>query len=530
MEIIKYMRMSAIKLMLDNFFCKDFSLPFSKGFHMSRLFNRLTLALIALTSYSSAATYHVFPNRTALQKHTLGKAAATTNISNIIGLLQPGDTVYMRGGRHRYTETIHFNRSGTLAKRIQVTDYPGEEPVVLDFSGTSGVGMLIDASFVNYTGQTFRGAGDNGLRITGSNISITRCTFLENGDSGLQIEGSNNTITNCDSYYNRDATEQNADGFAPKLNVGSGNKFIGCRAWQNADDGWDGYLKSSRDVSQSLENCWAFKNGYRKDGSAGQGNGNGFKPGSDQGTQNWTMKNCLTYGNLSKGFDQNHNRGSITLYNCTAVDNVRYDYVEYEQLASGKAAIYKNCLQFSTSGKSGLNIGSFVQVTNCSWSGGIKVDSSDFESIDPFELTAPRKADGSLPDIKFMHLKEGSDLIDAGVDVGIAFKGKAPDLGAFESNYTTGMEQEKQASAPGIHVNLVSNRIGVQIEYNLPKDGVVKIAFFEPSGKKIFESARERKTHGHTVEKLKIHPLTRGLYICSMDMDGGVSTGTVVLR
>ena len=32
----------------------------------------------------------------------------------------------------------------------------------------------------------------------------------------------------------------------------------------------------------------------------------------------------------------------------------------------------------------------------------------------------------------FMKLAEGSELIDAGIDVGLPFLGKAPDLGAFE--------------------------------------------------------------------------------------------------
>jgi hypothetical protein len=32
-------------------------------------------------------------------------------------------------------------------------------------------------------------------------------------------------------------------------------------------------------VLTTFENCWCFKNGYLKDGSASIGNGNGFKMG-----------------------------------------------------------------------------------------------------------------------------------------------------------------------------------------------------------------------------------------------------------
>ncbi|MGA2408177.1 MAG: SwmB domain-containing protein, partial [Bacteroidales bacterium] len=71
--------------------------------------------------------------------------------------------------------------------------------------------------------------------------------------------------------------------------------------------------------------------------------------------------------------------------------------------------------------------------SNNSWQGGLVVSAADFASIDGTELELPRKADGSLPDMNFLHLVTGSDLIDAGIDVGIPFSGKGPDLGPFET-------------------------------------------------------------------------------------------------
>jgi len=47
-------------------------------------------------------------------------------------------------------------------------------------------------------------------------------------------------------------------------------------------------------------------------------------------------------------------------------------------------------------------------------------------------LSSPRNSDGSLPNIDFMKLVSGSDLIDKGIDVELPFNGIAPDLGAFE--------------------------------------------------------------------------------------------------
>ncbi len=45
-------------------------------------------------------------------------------------------------------------------------------------------------------------------------------------------------------------------------------------------------------------------------------------------------------------------------------------------------------------------------------------------------MDGPRQPDGSLPLLNFMRLAAGSDLIDAGTNIGLPFNGTAPDLGA----------------------------------------------------------------------------------------------------
>jgi hypothetical protein len=52
--------------------------------------------------------------------------------------------------------------------------------------------------------------------------------------------------------------------------------------------------------------------------------------------------------------------------------------------------------------------------------------------VAPTGWDAPRKPDGSLPDVPMFHPSAASAVIDRGVDVGLPFRGKAPDLGAFE--------------------------------------------------------------------------------------------------
>ena len=44
----------------------------------------------------------------------------------------------------------------------------------------------------------------------------------------------------------------------------------------------------------------------------------------------------------------------------------------------------------------------------------------------------PRNADGSLPNLSFLKLRSGSQMIDRGKDVELPYSGAAPDLGAYQ--------------------------------------------------------------------------------------------------
>ena len=60
------------------------------------------------------------------------------------------------------------------------------------------------------------------------------------------------------------------------------------------------------------------------------------------------------------------------------------------------------------------------------------VTAADFISLDSSQVRLPRKPDGSLPDITFLKLAPGSELIDGGTPVGLPYRGSAPDLGYAE--------------------------------------------------------------------------------------------------
>lgn len=380
---------------------------------------------IVISSFSVGSNYNYIVSTTA-------------ELLSALAIVKAGETVFLNGGTYAMTGKISLNSSGASGNEITLLGQTDGTRVKFDFSSmtenSANRGISLAGDYWHIIGIDVYAAGDNGMFISGNNNVIEFCTFIENRDTGLQIGNgaSNNIILNCDSYFNADSTKENADGFACKLDAGTGNKFIGCRAWQNLDDGWDGYLRGTDNITTYYENCWAFKNGYLKDGSVGVGDGNGFKTGGSDDKllkHNAVYKNCIAAGNVYDGFDHNSNRGNVTIYNCSAYDNgTNYSFGATNALA------YLTIKNSNVLGSVGNINATVLDVTDNSWQNGIITTIDDFESINYAQLMGARKGDGSLPDVTFFHLKADSDLIDKGVKVGLPFNGSAPDLGAFERN------------------------------------------------------------------------------------------------
>ncbi len=448
-------------------------------------------------------------------------------ITTAIDKIKQGDTIFVRAGVHSYSSTISINTSknGSENKMYYLFGYKNERPV-LDFSSTAtgSKGIKLNASYWHIKGIDFRKAGHNGLGITGSFNIIENCSFYENRNTGLQLDNgaSNNKIINCDSYFNYDEHKQgaDADGFAPKLTVGTGNYFFGCRAWNNSDDGWDGYLRGANDITTTLENCWTWGNGYTKTGydPGSQANGNGFKMGggdnsnSEHLMHHFILKNCLAFNNKAKGLDQNNNDGSMTIFNCTGFGNKTANYRITRLVNSGQSVVVKNGVSF----QGNVELGSFVEQQTNSWMNSFVVTEDDFISIDTIGVSSPRKPDGSLPDIQFMHLAQGSDLIDAGTDIGLQFFGTAPDLGAFESG-TISSVKDQIKNIPN-EFSLSQNYPNpfnptTTIEYSLNKDSKIKLEVFDLLGRKIATLVDEYKSAGKYSVVFNAAGISSGIYI-----------------
>ncbi|GAA5162910.1 right-handed parallel beta-helix repeat-containing protein [Viridibacterium curvum] len=354
-------------------------------------------------------------------------------------LLQPGtySIKYTAGAKN----TINLSKSGTSSANIyMVAANCGKAKIDFQFpSGTwvqDSFGFYLTGSYWYFKGVEVTRAGYHGAYVTGAHNTFENCAFYDNRNTGLEINkgGSYTTVLNVDSYRNYDPKKHGgmADGFASKQEQGAGNVFYGCRAWENSDDGWDTF-GSKEPIT--IEQSWAFNNGKNLwSDSAFAGNGNGFKlggldPATDKpALERNIVKQSVAFGNTLKGFDQNSNVGGNTLYNNIGYKN-KINFGFGQDVTAGEKHKFRN--NISLSGTQADSIKNADSANN-TWNSGLAASSSDFASLDLSLATAARNADGTLPTTNLFRLSSSSKMVNKGVDVGIAYKGSAPDLGPFE--------------------------------------------------------------------------------------------------
>lgn len=415
-------------------------------------------------SSSFAATWYVAPDGSDAAAGTV--SAPFASWAKAQTAVSAGDTVLFRAGTYKYAKTtttcksqtdnvncVVLDKSGSSGKMIHYMAYQGEQPVFdfFDIKDDCRIrGVYVPGSWIHLKGLELKGVPQNNnlnheswcIYINGSHNIFELLDTHHNMGPGIIIwGGEDNLVLNCDSHDNFDEHTSNgagesADGFGAHTNVNGGkpNIFRGCRAWWNTDDGYDCISNKSVAI---FENCWAWLNGYKPGTMSGIGNGNGFKLGgygmpptsSPASPPRNIARNCLSFYNRSAGFYQNHHTADNLFYNNTAYKNgVNFNMLGYSG-GDKSMGIYRNNIAFTGTATGN---GPGTEAKNNSWNLSPAPAASDFESIDTAGILGPRKADGGLPDVKFMHLA-GDKYIDKGIDVELPYNGTAPDLGAFET-------------------------------------------------------------------------------------------------
>lgn len=365
-----------------------------------------------------------------------------------------GDTVWIRGGVYEFSGTeiqigVLFNKSGQDGKRINYFAYQDEKPILDFFKLATAVrikGFSVTGNWIHIRGIEIRGVQQIltntneswGIRVDGgSNNIFERLNLHHNEGPGLFIAGGgNNLVLNCDSHHNYDPDRggENADGFGGHSNQ-PGNVFRGCRAWFNADDGYD---LINAPGQHTIEYCWAWNNGYIEGTWQRAGNGGGIKSGGHllnpanfpPNPAHHLIRFNLVFNNREQGFYANYHPTPLYFYNNTAFNNARnYDM---QTVVNPVIHVMRNNVQYGI-GQVMANInGSHPDDQFNSWNMDSKLTDADFMSVVPIGVDGPRQADGSQPYIDFMRPRPDSKLVNAGTNVGLPYKGSAPDIGAFE--------------------------------------------------------------------------------------------------
>jgi Right handed beta helix region len=528
-------------------------------------------ALVLASAFAHATTWYVSPTGSDAAAGT--KTTPFATFAKAQASVAAGDTAYFRGGLYSYTSAtstcasytdnvnaIALTKSGSQGKMIHYLAYPGEFPH-LDFFGMTDScrirGILTSGSWIHLKGfeisrvpQTVKVNHENwGVWNSGSHNIFEQLDIHGISGTGLFIQyGGGNLVLNCDSHGNRDTLTSNGDGQSgdgfgihPQRATDTGNVLRGCRAWDNSDDGYD-CINALQPVL--IEDSWAWHMGYipGTNTSLSAGNGNGFKLGG-YGTDTTafpanpavhTLRNSLTFANKAAGIYANHHLVACNFYNNTSYAN----HPDIDMLGinvHGKSTTtghWRNNVAYSGTLLSNNTFNAADDANNSWTTSGLTLTATDFQSTTYAgtgtqyiaALTAARKSDGSLPDLTFLRPSAASKLIDAGVNVGLPYNGKLPDLGYWETGTptTTGIQTHSSAMK---NPRILGGRMGISIML-APLVQPEEITVMNGLGKVV---ASHRITRHDASPALWIPVHESGLYVIRLHNDDRTESGKVVV-
>ena len=436
---------------------------------------KIITVLLMMAALQVSATDYYISTTGSDSNDGKSREAAFATIGAAQQVVTAGDNVYILPGTYQITEdqisreessgpykvVFFFTQKGQKGKPISFIGLTenGNRPV-FDMSAVNPAGYRVTAFLISGQYLVFRN-----FEVIGMMVNITTHTQSENFriangsyntfeniacHDGMGIgfyllrNSHHNLFVNCDGYNNYDPISESGkggqnDAFGCHVNAGNpGNIFIGCRAWNNSDDGYD------------LINCYspvtfcysfAYRNGYDADGNKRQ-DGNGFKAGGygmgsaitlpDDGAPRHEVYHCIASNNKSNGIYSNHHLGGVYFHHNTSYNNTSYNYamVNRKDASYPDGAVdvngYDHTLEYNLSYNSGNRHVSSLDATDGQntltgnsyhWNTGTEawenddiVPSEAFVSTSASRITTARNADGMLSEYTLLYMKQENYL------------------------------------------------------------------------------------------------------------------------
>lgn len=483
---------------------------------------------------ASGNTYYLSPSGNDNNAGTISAPFKTLN--KAWSVIAAGDIVYLRGGTYAFDKSQRLEgKNGAPGNLIKIWAYPGEKPTLTKTSGYKESEqdlMYMEGNYFHFKGleianfsQVPGGYHWPAFRVGYTNGSIFELIDYHHNAAGFSLRGDsdNNLFLNCDFHHNADPYSspayENGDGIdLHYITPGNTNTLRGCRAWWNGDDGFDMWDNNGYVL---MEDCWSFYNGYVPGTFNTAGNGSGYKLGSTGAYPNTllrTIKNNIAFKNRSYGFVENAANCKSDILNNVAVSNGDIGF--WFGSWGSNVATLRNNIGWNNPQNSRL-LGSDIHDHN-TWNGGVTVNSADFKSMEESQLMAARQSDGSLPVITFLQLASGSDLINAGINVGLPFSGIAPDIASTEfGGVSTPPANQAPVANAGADkaVTLPTNTVTITGSGTDPDGTIVSYAWTRVSGPNTATLA------GANTKTLTASNLIAGTYVFKLTVtdNGGLS-------
>jgi hypothetical protein len=120
--------------------------------------------------------------------------------------------------------------------------------------------------------------------------------------------------------------------------------------------------------------------------------------------------------------------------------------------------------------------------------------------------------------VAFMHLAPGSDLIDAGTDVGLPHEGPAPDLGAFETAAANSVSDEGGRLPLRFTLRAYPNPFNPKtvVSFQLSVVSTVWLGVYDLLGREVAVLVNEIRGPGEHEVTFEGTGLSTGVYICRL--------------